>query len=66
MDWQALLNVALIVIFFLLMMRGCGGMRGGCGAPGGRTRRDPGPRTAAEHDRDLREPTDDGQARRQP
>ena len=44
MDWPALLNVAVIVALFLVMMRGCGGMRGGCGVPKDRTRRAPGDR----------------------
>ena len=33
MDWNALLSTIAIVVFVLLMMRGCGGMMagGGCG-----------------------------------
>ncbi len=33
MDWNALLSTIAIVVFILLMMRGCGGMMagGGCG-----------------------------------
>jgi hypothetical protein len=33
MDWSALLSTIAIVVFILLMMRGCGGMMagGGCG-----------------------------------
>jgi len=40
MDWNSLLSVALIVVFILLMMRGCGGMMGGgmCGMPRRRPR----------------------------
>lgn len=31
MDWNTLLSIAAIVIFVVLMMRGCGGMMGGGG-----------------------------------
>lgn len=33
MDWSTLLSTVAIVVFILLMMRGCGGMMagGGCG-----------------------------------
>ena len=33
MDWNALLSTMMIVVFILVMMRGCGGMMrgGGCG-----------------------------------
>lgn len=36
MDWQTLLTIAGIILFVILMMRGCGGMvGGGCGMGGG-------------------------------
>ena len=35
MDWQTLLTIAGIILFVVLMMRGCGGMGGGCGMGGG-------------------------------
>ncbi len=31
MDWQALLWIGGLVALFFVMMRGCGGMAGGCG-----------------------------------
>lgn len=34
MDWQNILTIAGIVAFVFLMMRGCGGMMGGCGMGG--------------------------------
>jgi hypothetical protein len=42
MDWNTLLSTALIIVFILLMMRGCGGMMagGGCGMGAPRRRRD--------------------------
>lgn len=44
MDWNTLLSTALIVLFIVLMLRGCGGMMsgGGCGM-GKRPRRDRAP-----------------------
>lgn len=42
MDWQALLNVVVIVALFLVMMRGCGRMGGGCGTRNGRSPRNAG------------------------
>ena len=42
MDWQTLLTIAGIIVFVIFMMRGCGGMGGGCGMGGGmRSRRRP-------------------------
>ncbi len=35
MDWQTLLTIAGIIVFVIFMMRGCGGMGGGCGMGGG-------------------------------
>lgn len=35
MDWQTLLTIAGIILFVVFMMRGCGGMGGGCGMGGG-------------------------------
>jgi len=36
MDWQTLLTIAGIILFVVVMMRGCGGMMsGGCGVGGG-------------------------------
>ena len=64
MDWSGLLNVAVIVILFLVMMRCCaGGMRGGCGGRRGRTGdaegcghtpAPPDPNTGARKDADSR------------
>jgi hypothetical protein len=31
MDWQSLLWVGAVAVLVFLMMRGCGGMAGGCG-----------------------------------
>lgn len=31
MDWQALLWIGGLIVLFFVMMRGCGGMAGGCG-----------------------------------
>lgn len=31
MDWQALLWIGGLIVLFFVMMRGCGGMSGGCG-----------------------------------
>jgi hypothetical protein len=31
MDWQTLLWIGGLVALFFVMMRGCGGMAGGCG-----------------------------------
>jgi hypothetical protein len=31
MDWQSLLWIGGLVVLFFVMMRGCGGMAGGCG-----------------------------------
>ena len=59
MDWQALLNVAVIVLLFLVMMRGCGGMRSGCGTRDGGSRRDPGDRAPAERERNVDVQKDD-------
>lgn len=38
MDWQSLLWIGGLVVLFFVMMRGCGGMAGGCGM--GSRRRD--------------------------
>ena len=38
MDWQNVLWIAGFAVLFWFMMRGCGGMRGGCGMGGGRNR----------------------------
>ena len=38
MDWQTLLWLGGLVALFFIMMRGCGGMAGGCGM--GSRRRD--------------------------
>lgn len=46
MDSSTLLTIGLIILFVIVMMRGCGGMMGGCGMGGcgmGRPRRSPGP-----------------------
>ncbi len=39
MDWQALLTMVGIVLFVIVMMRGCGGMAGGGCGMGSRRRR---------------------------
>lgn len=41
MDWQTLLSIVGIILFVVLMMRGCGGMMagGGCGMGGRQSRR---------------------------
>lgn len=43
MDWSTVLSIGAIILFVILMMRGCGGMMGGgCGTGGcgmGRPRR---------------------------
>lgn len=65
MDWQALLNVAVVVILFLVIMRGCVGMRRGCGARDGGTRRDSGAGCApGERHRNVDVQKDDESTRR--
>jgi hypothetical protein len=38
MDWTTVLSIIGLILFAILMMRGCGGMMGGCGT-GMRSRR---------------------------
>jgi hypothetical protein len=51
MDWNSVLSTIAIVGFFVLMVRGCGGMAGGgCGMGHSRRR---GPRTSPEPPRGM-------------
>lgn len=40
MDWGTLFNVGVVILFVVLMMRGCGGMMAGGGCGMGRDSRD--------------------------
>lgn len=40
MDWNTVLSTIAIIVFVVLMMRGCGGMMAGGGCGMGRPRRD--------------------------
>ena len=55
MEWQTLAWVAAIAVLFFVMMRGCGGMAGGCGTgsrrPNERQDADGRPRESADKDK---------------
>ena len=38
MDWQTVLSIVTFAALFWFMMRGCGGMSGGCGMGGRRSK----------------------------
>lgn len=50
MDWGTLLSVGAVILLFVLMMRGCGGMMSGGGCGMGRDSRD----ASCDRDRSVR------------
>ena len=50
MDWGTLFTVGVVILFVVLMMRGCGGMMGGGGCGMGRDSRD----ASCDRDRSVR------------